>query len=885
MQVWRRLRFLFRRRAIEAELAEEMGFHLEQRAADLAAGGLAPDEARLAALRKFGNTAALQERARDTFGWGALERFLQDLRLAFRQLWRSPGFSLLAVVTLGLGIGANTGMFSMLNSLLVKPLPYPDHTRLLRVYRVTAQNPKGNLSAADFLELRRTPGGFGDVAAYTPGNVSLSDPGRPAEFAYAARGSANLLALLGVQPQLGRDFRPAEDQPGRDRVVILSQRVWKNRYGASPDVIGRTIRVDGEPHEVIGVLPPSFNDWRHLGMIDFFRPLALTPAQAADRGGAFYRVVLRHPPDRAPAEVAGLVANLGARLAREFPEANAETTWRVLPLQETMTPKSATPMLGMMLALSALVLLIACSNLANLLLARTMTRVRELGVRAALGASRMQLLRPLVAESLLLALAGGLCAVVFAYWFRDYMAQRSINENGEAVIAEIGWPVFGWAFGASLVTAVAFGAAPALFALRLDLNRSLKSGGRGTTGGRGHQRFRHVLIIGQFAVAMTLLAAAGFYIRALDELNSRRAGWESDRLVTGDILLPENTYADDEKISAFHRLALERLSELPGATAVSISSFAPFFNWTDARKFIVEGRERPPPGREPAAVVNTVTPRYFAAFGTRLLTGRVFDARDRSAAPPVCILSFSTARALFGDADPIGRRIAQVAGSPDNPVWLEVVGVVSDVVSSLAEANPVINETNQIYLPMAQFPRRANVIAVRSDGAESATLVADIRAAIGQLDQDLPVRHLQPADLAIERANSAAQVGRDIFGGMAALGAGLAALGIYGVITRTMAQRSNEFAIRLALGASVGQLMRLILASGMKLALLGCALGTVGAGAVVWALSVFNRTMHADGAAATLGATLLLLAVAFLACWLPARRAGKINAIDALRAE
>jgi predicted permease len=880
------LRRLFRRRQVEAEMAEEMRFHLEQRTADLAADGAPPDEASYAAQRRFGNLASIQEQAREARGWGWLERFLKDLSFAARQLVRSPGFSLLAIVTLGLGIGANTATFSMLNGLLLQPLPYPDTTQLDRVYRVTAQTAKGNLSAADFLELQRAKDGFGDIAAFTPANVSLADAGRPAEFAYAARCTANLLSLLGVRPQLGRNFRPGEDVPGRDRVVILSQRTWRNRYGAAPDIIGRAIRIDGEPHQVVGVLPPSFNDWRHLGMIDFFRPLAFSAEQAADRSSAILRVILRRAPARSPAEVAGLVANLGARLAAEFPEANAETAWRTRPLQDTMTPKSAAPMLGLMLVLSVLVLLIACSNLANLLLARTMARAREFAVRAALGASRAQLLRPMIAESLLLALAGGVCAVLLAFWFRDYMAVRTTGDNGEQVFVEIGWPVFGWAFGASLVTALAFSTVPALFALRLDLNHTLKSGGRGLTGGRGHRRFRQALIVGQFAVAMILLAAAGVQIRGLNELNQRRAGWESDHLITGDILLPAGVYSDAEKITAFHRLALERLAALPGVTTASISSFTPFFNWTDARKFIVEGRGRPPPGREPAAVVNAVTPHYFDTFGTRLLAGRAFDEGDSATAPKVFILGASTARALFGDADPVGRRIAPVTGAGnESPSWGEVIGVASDVIPAVNERNPVTNETNQIYQPMAQQPRRPNTIAVRTSGVAPAAMVDDIRATIAQLDQDLPVRQLQHADLTVERANYQTAVGRDIFATMALLGLGLASLGIYGVIARTMAQRTGEFAIRLALGASLGDLTRLVLVSGMKLALAGCTLGLAGALAVTRALGALNPNMRMNGVAASIGAILLLFAVALLACWLPARRASRINAIDALRAE
>lgn len=861
-------------------MAEEMRFHLEQRAADLAADGLSETDARFAAQKRFGNTGSLQERARDTWGWGGLERAGKDFRRALRQLTGNPGFTLLAILTLGLGIGANTAMFSVLNSILLKPLPYPETAQLDRLYRATAQNREGHFSPADYLDFQRAKAGVGDVAAYTLENASLSEAGHPAEFALAGRINANLFSLLGVHPQLGRDFQPGEDAPGRERVVILSQRTWINRFGGEPDVIGRTIRLDGEPHEVIGVMPAAFNDWRHLGGIDLFRPLALSPGQATDRSSTFLRIVVRRSSAHSRAEAAGFVASFGARLAAAFPEANAESTWRAVPLQDTVIGKSGPPMMKMLIGLSGLLLLIACSNLANLLLARTMARAREFAVRAALGASRTQLLRPLIAESLLLAIAGGGGAVFVAFWFGDWAATRSTMDNGEQVAFALDWSVAGWAFAASLFTALAFGLAPALFALRLDLNHTLKSGGRGTTGGRGHQRFRQILIMGQFALAMILLTGAGLFIRGLHDLNNRRAGWESDHLVTGTILLPSANYSDAEKITAFHRLALGRIAALPGVASASISSFTPFFNWPDSRKFLVDGRKRPQPGHEPAAVMNGVSPQYFATFGTRVLSGRAFSDRDTATSPKVFIVSQATAKALFGNENPIGRRLAQ-AGD-ENLQWGEIVGVVSDVQSVVAETSPAIY---QVYQPMAQEARRQNEIAIRTAGVAAASVVDGIRTTMAELDPDLPVRKLQPADATITRANSNLGVLRDVLSAIAVLGLGLASLGIYGIVARTMAQRTGEFAIRLALGAGIENIVRMVLASGVKLALAGSTLGLLGAFGISRALASAFPGMQTNGAIVSICTTLLLIAVALVACWLPARRAGKVDAMTVLRAE
>src|ERR1043166_2915177 len=402
-----------------------------------------------------------------------------SLLFAARSLLRSPGFTLLAVVTLALGIGANTGMFSIVNSILLKPLPYPDSEQLDRIDRATPQNPVGRVSPADFLDLQREMRAYGEIGAYTLGDTSLSEPGQPAEMVRALRVSANLLSTLRVQPQLGRDFLGREDLAGNDRVLIISQRCWQNRFGGRADVIGRTLRIDGEPHEIVGVLPAWLNDWRHFGPYDFFRPLALDQQKSSDRRTTNLRLIGRRSDKIARTQADGSIANVGARLAADFPEVNAGSTRRAIPLNGTVMSKAGRAMVGMLVGLSGFVLLIGCSNLANLLLARTMARAREFAVRAALGASRLQLLRPLIAESLLLALVGGACSIVVAGWVTDWLSSKTIGDNGERILFVFDWAVFTWAFAAALITAVAFGLAPALFALRLNVNETLKRGGRG----------------------------------------------------------------------------------------------------------------------------------------------------------------------------------------------------------------------------------------------------------------------------------------------------------------------------------------------------------------------------------------------------------------------
>ena len=803
-----------------------------------------------------------------------------NLRFAFRSLVRNPGFTFLAVITLGLGIGANTAMFSIVNSVLLKPLPYPQNEQLQRLDRVTPQNSAGRVSPADYLDLRREMQSYGEIGAYALGDTSLSEPGQPAEVVRAMRISTNLLSVLRVQPQLGRNFLPREDIPGNDQVVILSQRCWQQRFGSARDIIGRSIRVDGQPHEIVGVLPAWFNDWRHLGAFDFFRPLALNQQKSSDRRTTILRLLGRRHDTLSEADATGFIANFGARLAKDFPEVNAGTSWHAIALNGTAFPKAALALLALLIGLSAFVLLIACSNLANLLLARTMARAREFAVRGALGASRLQLLRPLINESLLLALAGGVCSILVARWGADWISARTLSENGERFTFAFDWRVFAWAFAASIVTAVAFGLAPALFALRLNVNDTLKSGARGMTGGRGHQRFRHALIIGQFALAMVLLAGAALYIRAFNELSSSRGGWESERLVTGTVILPRVGYGDAEKINSFHRLTLERLQAVPGVTSVSISSFTPFFNWGDVRKYIIEGRDLPPPGQEPAAVVNSITPAYFDTYQTRVLAGRTFNDHDTLTSAKVFIISQTTATALFGNENPIGHRLAQTGTG--NPQWSEIVGIVADVKSVMTDPGPV---TLQLYQPMSQDPRPYNEIAVRTSGAAPSGLVVPIRNVMTQLDPDLPVRQLQAADVTIERANAQTAILRDMLTCFAVLGVGLASLGIYGVIARTMAQRTGEFAIRFAMGACTRDITRIVLGSGAKLAAFGLGLGAFGALGLSRLLAGINPGMRFDSVLTLVGPAMFLVVVALLASWLPARRAARINPIEALRAE
>jgi predicted permease len=807
---------------------------------------------------------------------------LGDLRFAVRSLRRSPGFVLIAIITLGLGIGANTSAFSIINEVLLRPLPYADSGQLDRIYRAIPQNPRGGVSPADYLDLKPQMSGYGEIAAYAFSDMNLSEPGQPAEMARGLRISDNLFSILGIQPELGRSFRPDEALLGNHRVLMISHRFWQTRFGGDAHIIGRTVRVDGEMHEIVGVLPDTLNDWRHLGPFDLFRPLGLTEKEMTDRSGTWVRLVGRRSRTLTRAQADGFIANLGRRLVAEFPAVHAGSTWRTLPLNVAVAPDNGPGIFGMLIGLSGFVLLIACSNLANLLLARTMARAREFAVRSALGASRARLLRPLFAESLLLAVAGGIFAIQFAMWTNDWLRNYGTSAFGQGFVFAIAidWRVLGWAFGACLFTALAFGVAPALFALRLDLNKTLKSGGRGTTGDRGHQRFRHALIVGQFALALVLLAGAALFVRGIHEANNRHYGWQADHLVTGILHLPAATYPGGKEITDFQRLALERLEALPGVSSASISYSMPFFGLAEPRKYLVAGGETPQPGQEPVAAINGISPHYFETVGTRVLDGRTFNEGDTLTSPKVFILNQAMARGLFGGQSPLGRRIAQAGGKTVE--WGEIVGVVGDVQSIFPDRIPV---PYQLYQPMAQEARPGSEIALRTAGAAPSTLVDSIRTTMAALDPDLPVRELQPAETTIAKANYQWQVVGSMLSFLAVLGLGLASLGMYAVIARTMAQRTGEFGIRIALGALTGDIVRLVLTSAAKLALIGSAIGLLGAFGISRLIGALFPGLQTSSVPVLSGVTLLLVALGLTASYMPARTASRISPTEALRAE
>ncbi|MEO5961196.1 MAG: ABC transporter permease [Opitutaceae bacterium] len=805
---------------------------------------------------------------------------LADLRLTLRSLAKSPGFAAISILTLALGIGLNTSMFSLMNLLLLQPLPYPEKDNLVRVYATTPQSQNANHTAPDSTDLARAASEFIDLAVYRQWGYTLKQPDRPAVNLNALRVSANFFPVIGLKPEVGRLFSADEDRPG-NHVIVLSHAAWLAHFGGDPAAVGQTVRIDGEPTTIVGVMPETFSSLFLWGPGDAFRPLALTDDEKLDRNNRGQQIVGRHRPGLSLAQLNLRLKTVAERLAQTRPRENSQDGLRAVTLESSARNATTTQIVSLVLGLAGFVLLIACANLANLQLARAVARTHEFAICAALGASRSRLIRPLLVESLLLALAGGTAGILVALWSNDWISGRmTANASGFAVFRlALDWKVLGFALGISLVTGLVFGLVPAWLMSRVRVNDSLKSGGRGSTGDRAQHRFRHALIVAQFALALVLLAGAGFFIRGLDKMLARDMGWNSHGVLQAVLNLPQAKYSSPEKTYAFYTQLQERLGALPGVEKVGVGWTIPVFQFLTSRNYVVEGRDPPPAGREPLAFVNGMTPTFLDTLGVKVTAGRNFSERDHAGAPPVVIIDDSLARVLFPGENPVGRRIGGV--DPANRGWAEIVGVVPDLRFAVSIAAPATRF--QVFRPLAQETWNYVTVVVRAPAPE--TLLEPMRRTIGEMDPDLPVQFLRTVDNMIEQGTAGMSMTNIILVAFALLGLFLAALGLYGVIARLVVQRTPEIGVRMALGAQSRDVAWLILGSGLRLIAAGTALGLLGAFGLAQLLALIAPEMPAQGPWAVIAVTLLLLLVALVACWLPARRATKVDPLVALRAE
>jgi putative ABC transport system permease protein len=803
---------------------------------------------------------------------------MNDLKFALRSLIKSPGFAGVAIVTLALGIGLNTAVFSLMNTMFLRPLPFEDSSSLVRVFRTTPGNGEGDISAADFLDLQSAESGFGIFASSWDESVSLAEKGGTTELQRSVRVSPNYFEVLRLRAEIGRTLSAADEAEGSPRVVVISHDLWKSRFDGSPDVVGQVIRIGGESSVIVGVLPESANDGRLIRDFGLFRPQRLTPTERISRDEPWMRVIGRRMATVTPTQGKAFVAAIGARLAKDNPKADGNAGLRAQRLMGATGSQTGLVIVGMLLCLSACVLLIACSNLANFVLARTLERSQELSVRAALGASLFQLVRPIAVESLLLSCAGGLGALIVDLWCSDWLSAQAIASGGSAIHFPIDWRVLSAAVASSIATALVFGAAPALLVARLNLNDSLKSGMRGATRGTGHRKMRSLLVVGQFAMAMTLLAGAAYLIRGARGMIGQHLGWDSADVAVGQFNLPKARYDSSEKILAFQRELGEKLRGLPGVDSYSLAYAFPYNGQMGSRQYLVEGRPVPAKGNEPTASYDGVSPDYFRVSGGRILAGRAFTDADAGQSDRVSIISESMARALFPDGNAIGQRIRRT--DTQTPEWSRVVGIAADTRTAAFYKQPY---AFQAYHPIAQEPWQYSMFAVRALPGALKSVLAELRPAIASIDPDLPVENFMTGDAMVEQSSSDLTLLRKILSAFALLGLLLAALGIYGVIARTVVQRTPEIGIRMALGASLANVRSLVLTSGLRLALVGSAAGLVGGVAITKLLGTMMPGLDSSPLP-VIGASMSILAiVAVAACFRPAWPPARVDPAIAIR--
>ena len=796
----------------------------------------------------------------------------QDLRYGIRMLLQRPGFTALAVLTLAVGIGANTAIFSVVNAVILRPLPYadPDRLMLLRETKLP-QFPEFAIAPGNFLDWQSQNEVFEQLEAFRTHFYNLTGNAEP-ERLRAARVTAGTFSMLGIQPALGRDFLAEEDRPGNDGVALISHGLWQRRFGGDPAIVGQQMTLNGRSHTVIGVMPASL---RFLDRnAELWAPMAFTDQDRQNHGGHFINAVGRLRPGITQEQALTNLTTIAARLEQQYPDTNAGWSVKVTPLFEAAVGEMR-PTLLVLLGAVALVLLIACANVANLLLARASSRHKEIAIRSALGASRWRVVRQLLTESVLLALVGGACGIVLAYWGLDLLLSLAPASLPRMRDVSLDGSALGYTLAITLLTGVIFGLAPALQSSNPDLNESLKEGGRGSTGGP-RQRVRSLLVVTEVALALVLLAGAGLMLKSFWRLQQVDPGFNPENALVVGISLPPTKYADDQQRAAFFRQLLERTAALPGVEAVGATHSMPIIS-DYLLGFVIEGRPPAAPGDEPSTNYYAVSPDYFRAMGITLVRGRSFTERDTAGAPRVAIINETFARRFFAGEDPIGKRI-HVTNGPET--FREVVGIVADVRQyGLDREAPI-----QFYEPYLQEPFSGMSLVVRT-AAEPSALSAAIRQEVFALDKDQPVASVRTleevlAESVARRRFSMWLLG--LFGGVALL---LASVGIFGVMNYTVAQRTHEIGIRLALGAQRRDILRLVVGQGMILALIGVALGLIAAFAGTRVMASMLYGVSATDPLTFTGVALLLAVVAFLACYLPARRATRVDPMVALRYE
>ncbi|HEY3040830.1 MAG TPA: ABC transporter permease [Pyrinomonadaceae bacterium] len=806
-----------------------------------------------------------------------MDSLLRDLRFSIRSILKRPALTIIAIVTLAIGIGANSAIFSLVNALLLKPLPFADPDRIVALWdKVPSRGVERNeVAVANYLDWRAQNKTLEQLGIYRWWSTNLTGADSP-ERVQGFQVTPNFLDIVGVQPLLGRGFSPEEDQPGKDAVALLTYSLWQRRFGADQNIVNKTISTNGVTRTVIGVMPPDFN---YPKGAEIYAPLAIMPELARSRGSHAYLGIGRLKSGVSLQGAQAEFDTIARQLEKQYPETNTGRGVVIYPILED-TVRMYSTALWVMMGAVGFVLLIGCANVANLMLARASGRQREIALRTALGASRWRIVRQLLTESVLLGLAGGALGVLIAYWSVDLI--RSANP-GEAARFAAGWshlginlPVLTFTLLLSVLSGVLFGLAPAWQLSRSDLNSALKEGARQATS--SSHRLRGLLVVSEVALSLMLLVSAGLLIRSFLQLVKTNPGFNSDNLLTMNLVLPAAKYKDEPQRAVFYSELLRRVTELPGIASAAAINHLPLGGSNSSTSFLVEGLAEPPRGQEFLGRYRVCTPNYFETMGIAVLKGRGFTEQDKAGSQAVVVVNETLARKYWPNTDPIGKRMRYTGPLQENP-WMQVVGVVQDVKHEMT-----LPITEDFYVPHAQDAWSSMVLVAKTK-VEPAAMAAPIRQQVLALDKDQPVfdvhtmREVRAISLALYSFSS---VMLSIFAGVALL---LAAIGIYGVMFYAVMQRTQEIGIRMALGARALDVLKLVVKNGMSLALIGVVAGLAGAYALTRLLASLLFGVTPTDIVTFSTVTLGLLLVALLACYIPARRATKVDPLVALRYE
>lgn len=800
------------------------------------------------------------------------------MRFALRSLLKSPGFTIVALLTLALGIGVNTSMYTVVETVLLKAAPYTEADRVVRIYSTTKQSQASQLSFPEVAEMRAHSVLFDSITPFTYGNNTLSEPDRPAERLVSVDSSEQIFSTLRAQPFIGRTFTAEEQGAGKNQVAILSHTFWQKHYSGDRSVVGRTVRLNAEQVTIIGIMPADFEYTMLWGEIDLWRPLANTRNQLEDPNRRSFRVIARLKPGVTLEQANAELKPLGERWAKDRPQTSAGRGIRVGTLADATMDEAGRFYVWMLFGLSAFVLLIACANLANLQLARATANAKDLAVRSALGASRTQLIVHQLTESLLLSLVGGGLGVLVAMWINEVLGNRILIDRHLGLELPLNATVLVMCALVSLFAGVVFGLLPAWFASRTDVVTVLKQQARGSTS--GHHLMRSLLIVFQVAMGLTLLGGAGVMIRGFNSFLKRDNGWDTAKIYSANIQLPgQSAYNNDDK----RRLAVDRLSQtlsqLAGADATAICSRTPLFGYAGIRGVSLAGQATDDPLKLPSAGYQLVAGDFFKTLGIPLIEGRLFSPDLRAESPPQIVVGQTLARQFWPNESAIGKQLGERVG--EKIIWCEIIGVVRDIEFPVSTRRP--DTMLQYYKPLVQEP--SSGLSLLARGASPALFAQEMRQLVANFDRDVAVLDAYTVPEAVDRYQHNLFLVAQIMGWFALLGLVLAGVGLYGVISNVVAQRTSEFGIRLALGATPTNVLQLVLRQGMKLTAIGLFLGIILATALNSALGKFMPRVISADPWTLCGTAAALLGVALLACWLPARRATRVNPLDALRAE